>query len=242
MAQRNHPSLDQLEPRGGYTRQNTRVISKRANEVKGNATALELFLVAQYMAAELGLQLYVADARVTTPPLNPIGVPMSENLRVTALQAAVLVSKDGDVALATAVKFHNFLNGADAKPAAGKPAATPAGKPATTGKPATGKPATTAKGPTPEAKAAARLAAKQAAEQAAEDAADEDDGEGDGEEASEGPTKEEVGAKIKELMNSGMRPQAKELLSEFGAEALSGLSEDDYAAFIEKADELLIAG
>jgi hypothetical protein len=233
-----HPSLDQLEAGKGYTKQNTRVISKRANEVKGNATALELLLVAQYMAAELGLQLYVADDTVQAPPSlnNAIGVHMSDQ-KQAALSAAVAVSKDGDTALATAKKFYAFLTGTDA-PAANKPTASPVGKPAA-GKPAAAKPAA-GKVATPESKAAARLAAKQAAEAAAEDAADE--GTEEAEEGAEGPTKEEVGAKIKELMNAGLRPAAKELLAEFGAEALSGLSEDDYAAFLEKADELLIAG
>lgn len=234
-----HPSLDQLEAGKGYTKRNTRVISKRANEVKGNATALELLLVAQYMAAELGLQLYVADDTVQAPPSfnNATGVPMSE-ARAIALAHAVTVTKTPDDALAAAKKFHAFLTGgaADAAPT-NKPATTPAtGKPAT-GKPATGKPATPA-GTTAEAKAAARLAAKQAAEQAAQDAADVA---GEGEDTPRGPTKEEVGAKIKELMNAGLRPAAKELLAEFGAEALSGLTEDDYAAFLEKADELLVA-
>lgn len=233
-----HPSLDQLTPRGGYTVANVRVISKRANEVKGNATPLELLMVAKYMAAELGLQLCIADDTVQTPPINPIGVPkMTENLKAIALNAAITLHKDADSAVTAAKKFHAFLSGvADATPAK-TPAATPAGK-AATGKSATaGKPATTA-GATPEAKAAARLAAKQAAEAAAEDAAD-DEAEEEG--ATEGPTKQEVGDVIKALMKAGMRPQAKDLLSEFGAEALSGIAEDDYAAFIDKANELLMA-
>jgi hypothetical protein len=233
----NHPSLDQTVPRGGYTRANARIISRRANQVKGNATALELFLVAKYVAAELGLQLYVADDTVSTPPsVKPIGVThMSDNLRVIALQHAVAVTKTGDEALAAAGKFHAFLSGTAPAAAAGKaPAATAAGKPAA-GKAATGKPAAAA---TPEAKAAARLAAKNAAAAAAEDAAEDPDA-GEGE--PEGPTKQEVGDAIKALMAANMRTQAKDLLAEFGAEALSGLAPDDYPAFIEKANELLIA-
>ena len=230
----NHPSLDQIVPRAGYTHGNVRVISRRANQVKGNATALELFLVAHYVAAELGLQLFVANDTVQAPPFrNTTGVSHMSELKTIALQHAVAVTKTPDEALAAAKKFHAFLTGgadAPARPAAG---AAAAGKPATPGKAATGKPATL-KGQAPEEKAAARLAAREAARAAAEDADPEAD-------ATDGPTKQEVGEAIKALMAAGMRPQAKELLAEYGAEALSGIPEENYAEFIEKANDLLVA-
>lgn len=48
--QQNIPSLDQIKPRGGYTKDNVRVISYRANMIKSNATAEELLKVYQYVA------------------------------------------------------------------------------------------------------------------------------------------------------------------------------------------------
>ncbi len=223
-----HPSLDQTKPRGGYTLANTRVISKRANHVKGNATAAELFAVARYMTAGEGLQPFIADGTLQPPnSINPIGDPqMSENLRVIALTAAAGLG-DAKTVLAGATAYHTFLTGGAATPAAAAGAGKPAATTAAAGKAATGKK------PTPEEKAAAALAAKQAAEAAAEDA-------GDGTDA-EGPTKEEAGAAIKALMAANLREQAKELLAEFGAAALSGLKPEDYGAFIEKANELLMA-
>jgi hypothetical protein len=49
----NSPSLDRLDPNKGYTPENTRVISHRANTIKNNASANELVLIARYLLREL---------------------------------------------------------------------------------------------------------------------------------------------------------------------------------------------
>jgi hypothetical protein len=47
-AHANSPSLDRLDPRKGYTPENTVIISHRANTIKSNATPEELRLIADY--------------------------------------------------------------------------------------------------------------------------------------------------------------------------------------------------
>jgi hypothetical protein len=47
-AHANSPSLDRLDPRKGYTPENTAIISHRANTIKNNATPEELRLIADY--------------------------------------------------------------------------------------------------------------------------------------------------------------------------------------------------
>jgi hypothetical protein len=54
------PSLDRVKPQLGYVRGNVRVISIRANHVKGNATIRELEAVLAYMKRE-GANLTLAD-------------------------------------------------------------------------------------------------------------------------------------------------------------------------------------
>lgn len=48
------PSFDRLNPDEGYTPENTRVISNRANRIKNNATAAQLRAIADYIDRELG--------------------------------------------------------------------------------------------------------------------------------------------------------------------------------------------
>lgn len=48
----NSPSLDRIVPSLGYVKGNVRVISWRANDVKGNATADELEAVARYVRSQ----------------------------------------------------------------------------------------------------------------------------------------------------------------------------------------------
>lgn len=45
----NSPSLDRVNPHKGYTPENTRVISNRANTIKNNANPEELLLIALYI-------------------------------------------------------------------------------------------------------------------------------------------------------------------------------------------------
>lgn len=49
----NNPSLDRLEPAKGYTKDNTWVISWRANHIKGDANAWELAHIAEGVWDEL---------------------------------------------------------------------------------------------------------------------------------------------------------------------------------------------
>lgn len=49
-----HPSLDRLDPSRGYTADNIRVISTRANTIKNDATVEELERVLAYMRREQG--------------------------------------------------------------------------------------------------------------------------------------------------------------------------------------------
>jgi hypothetical protein len=46
------PSLDRLDPRGGYTPENVRVISWKANRLKSDATLAELEAIVAYMKRE----------------------------------------------------------------------------------------------------------------------------------------------------------------------------------------------
>ena len=48
------PSIDRLDPSKGYTPENVRVISTRANRIKNNGTHAEHTLIAAWMRQELG--------------------------------------------------------------------------------------------------------------------------------------------------------------------------------------------
>ncbi len=48
----NSPTLDRIDPTKGYTKDNVRVISYRANRIKNNANTDELLLVVEYMIRE----------------------------------------------------------------------------------------------------------------------------------------------------------------------------------------------
>lgn len=68
---RNHasPSMDRLIPEKGYTKENVRIISNRANYIKANATAAEHRAVADYIERETrfpvtGVEVVVGDIRV----------------------------------------------------------------------------------------------------------------------------------------------------------------------------------
>jgi hypothetical protein len=50
----NSPSLDRLDPGGGYTPGNVRVISLRANTLRSNATAEELRLILKDLTTGAG--------------------------------------------------------------------------------------------------------------------------------------------------------------------------------------------
>lgn len=47
------PSFDRVDPTKGYTLENTRVISNRANRIKNNGSAAELRMIADYIDREL---------------------------------------------------------------------------------------------------------------------------------------------------------------------------------------------
>jgi hypothetical protein len=57
----NRPSVDRFDNNRGYTRDNIRVISRRANELKSNATIFELKAIIQYM--EAGIDMHSGSER-----------------------------------------------------------------------------------------------------------------------------------------------------------------------------------
>lgn len=52
-AQDNSPTIDRINPAGGYTRYNVAIISMRANRIKSNATLKELWQVYDWYAARM---------------------------------------------------------------------------------------------------------------------------------------------------------------------------------------------
>lgn len=59
-----------------------------------------------------------------------------------------------------------------------------------------------------------------------------------GEPDAEGYDSDDIRAKASELIKAGKRAEVKELLKEFGADTIPKLKVADYAAFMEKADNL----
>ena len=55
------PSIDRLKPENGYTKDNIRIISARANSLKSNATPEECIAVACYVAREQGMNPEIID-------------------------------------------------------------------------------------------------------------------------------------------------------------------------------------
>jgi hypothetical protein len=158
---------------------------------------------------------------------------MSEASREKALAHAVAThGGDGhEVVLKAAAKFAQFIEGTDAPPA--KPAAvsTPAKSAATA---ATKPPVAATKKPVVSEEEVVKTATKKAAAKAEAEEPEAAVG--------EGPKLEEVEAAISELLGANLRKQAVALLAEFGAKSASGVPEDDRAAFLEKAQDLLLGG
>lgn len=62
----NSPSIDRIDSEGGYTPGNVIVVSRRANQIKSNATPIELMRVAQfYIERE-------HDNRTAPRPTHPV--------------------------------------------------------------------------------------------------------------------------------------------------------------------------
>lgn len=143
---------------------------------------------------------------------------MSDATRAIALTEAVKVTTaaggTADDALATAEKFHTFMQGDTAPVAAPKPAAP---KPAA--KPAAAKP-------------------KQTEEQAvaAATAVSEPEGEPEGEQIDEPTT---VGGAVEQLLKRNLRPAALTLLKKFKATSVSGVKPADAEKFIAEAIVIL---
>jgi nicotinamidase-related amidase len=55
-------------------------------------------------------------------------------------------------------------------------------------------------------------------------------------------TKDQVSAAVQELLKANKRQEAIDLLARFKAKSVSGLAEADYAAFVDGANEVLMAG
>ena len=56
-----------------------------------------------------------------------------------------------------------------------------------------------------------------------------------------GPTKDEVSKAVENLLKANKRTEAIALMEKFGAKSVSTVKESDYAAFLEAADEILLA-
>jgi uncharacterized protein (DUF2267 family) len=55
-------------------------------------------------------------------------------------------------------------------------------------------------------------------------------------------TKDQVSAAVQEMLKANKRQEAIDLLASFKAKSVSGLAEADYAAFVDGANEVLMAG
>lgn len=62
----NAPTFDRVDPNGGYTKENTHIISMKANRIKSNATLQELERVYKYFdyINHMGLQHVLNDNRI----------------------------------------------------------------------------------------------------------------------------------------------------------------------------------
>lgn len=56
-----------------------------------------------------------------------------------------------------------------------------------------------------------------------------------------GPTKDAVSKAVESLLKANKRQEAIDLMAQFKAKSVSTIQESDYAAFIEAADEILLA-
>jgi len=56
-----------------------------------------------------------------------------------------------------------------------------------------------------------------------------------------GPTLDDVKSKLNEMLSANKRNEAVALFAEFSAKNASGVKDSDRAAFIEKADAILMA-
>lgn len=156
---------------------------------------------------------------------------MSEATRKAALEIAVThhmhhkSMAPADEVANTAEVFHAFITASDTP--TDTPVKAVAAKPKAVTKPAASK-ATPAK-----AAPAKKTPAPQPDEEEAEEAPEET-------EASDGPTKEDVGNAIASLINSNLSKECGALLKKFGAKSLSGVAAEDYPAFMAEAEELLM--
>lgn len=157
---------------------------------------------------------------------------MSEATRAIALQHAVHIhGAAGDhtteAILKTAETFHNFMNGGDAEtaPAPAKPATAARLAAAAAAKPAAKPAATAAK--KPPAKSEEQLV-KEATDRAAAEA------------EAEGPTKDQIGQAVEDLLKANLRIPAVALLKKHGAKSVSEVPEESYADFLEEANGLLL--
>lgn len=131
-----------------------------------------------------------------------------------AVQLAGLTDRKDIMDLAET--FLAFLNGADAPPKANAADATPVAKSAM---PTAAKVA--AKTPAPKPTKAVDTAASEGVE-------------------SDGPTAEDVGKKINELLAADKQPEALAALKKYGAKSKSTLPVEHYGDFIADADKILM--
>jgi hypothetical protein len=154
---------------------------------------------------------------------------MSEATRAIALTEAVKIGIDKGFSVADTImaagKLAAFLE-ADATVAF---AATPTAAPAAAEPKKLGRPAKGEK-PAAPAKAAAPAPAPEPEPEPEADAP-----------AADAVTAQHVKEKITALVAANLRAQAQALLGNFGATSFSTLKAEDYAGFVNRADELLLA-
>lgn len=145
---------------------------------------------------------------------------MSNDIREAALAAALQIAKPTQSSLdviLVAQAFLGFLNGADA-PTSTSAKTSPSTAPATKASPPKATPV------------AAKPAPKAAPVKAVEPEADEPTG----------PTAEDVGKKINELLAADKQPEALTALKKYGAKSKSTLPVEHYGDFIADADKILM--
>ncbi len=148
----------------------------------------------------------------------------NDHLRQAALAAALQSHGQGCPAsdvLKSAAAFLGFLNGADA-PTSTSAKTSPSTAPVTKASP----PKTAAPAPGPSSTASKKPAIPSNPEPETTEA--------------DGPTAEDVGKKINELLAADKQPEALAALKKYGAKSKSTLSVEHYADFIADADKILM--
>lgn len=150
---------------------------------------------------------------------------MSEATRVAALSAAVSIAPKGtteaSVILELAMEFDAFINASDvAKAAKAVKALTTKAEPE--------------KVPTKKKTVIEPVSESEEAEDPKEI-----EEEADEEVKEDGPTKEQVGEAIEEMLNANLRDELKAMLKRYKATSLSSIPKEKYPAFLKEAAKIM---